>query len=160
MEVWKNKFFDVVKNGTKKYDVLSITYKYTDFSTKYWSNFINDSSWKLIVLCDDNTLENAKNSYECSDYWGYLNATNDVEKQKNGFKIIFKPLFENNKLSAKSFFNDISRQASLIYLFDCDDIKLNDKEDIDEIIDILKNRPRDFYGGNIDGIVKELENKK
>ena len=139
---------------------MSITYKYTDFSTKYWSNFINDSSWKLIVLCDDNTLENAKNSYECSDYWGYLNATNDVEKQKNGFKIIFKPLFENNKLSAKSFFNDISRQASLIYLFDCDDIKLNDKEDINEIIDILKNKPRDFYGGNIDGIVKELENKK
>ena len=160
LEAWKNKFFDVVKNGTKKYDVLSITYKYTDFSTKYWSNFINDSSWKLIVLCDDNTLENAKNSYECSDYWGYLNATNDVEKQKNGFKIIFKPLFENNKLSAKSFFNDISRQASLIYLFDCDDIKLNDKEDINEIIDILKNKPRDFYGGNIDGIVKELENKK
>ena len=160
LEAWKNKFFDVVKNGTKKYDVLSITYKYTNFSTKYWSDYITGGGWKLIVLCDDNTLENAKNAYECSDYWGYLNATNDVEKRKNGFKIIFQPIFENNKLSAKSFFNDISRQASLIYLFDCDDIKLNDKEDIDEIIDILKNRPRDFYGGNIDGIVKELESKK
>lgn len=160
LEAWKNKFFDVVKNGTKKYDVLSITYKYTNFSKKYWSDYIIGDGWKLIVLCDDNTLENAKNAYECSDYWGYLNATNDVEKLKNGFKIIFKPLFENNKLSAKSFFNDISRKASLIYLFDCDEIKLNDKEDIDEIIDILKNRPRDFYGGNIDGIVKELESKK
>ena len=160
LEAWKNKFFDVVKNGTKKYDVLSITYKYTNFSKKYWSDYIIGDGWKLIVLCDDNTLENAKNAYECSDYWGYLNATNDVEKRKNGFKIIFQPIFENNKLSAKSFFNDISRQASLIYLFDCDDIKLNDKEDIDEIIDILKNKPRDFYGGNIDGIVKELENKK
>ena len=160
LEAWKNKFFDVVKNGTKKYDVLSITYKYTNFSTKYWSDYITGGGWKLIVLCDDNTLENAKNAYECSDHWGYLNATNDVEKRKNGFKIIFQQLFENNKLSAKSFFNDISRQASLIYLFDCDDIKLNDKEDIDEIIDILKNKPRDFYGGNIDGIVKELENKK
>lgn len=160
LEDWKNKFFNVVKNGTKKYDVLSITYKYTNFSKKYWSDYIIGDGWKLIVLCDDNTLENAKNAYECSDYWGYLNATNDVEKLKNGFKIIFKPLFENNKLSAKSFFNDISRKASLIYLFDCDEIKLNDKEDIDEIIDILKNRPRDFYGGNIDGIVKELEDKK
>ena len=160
LEAWKNKFFDVVKNGTKKYDVLSITYKYTDFSTKYWSNYITGGGWKLIVLCDDNTLENAKNSYESTGYWGYLNATNDVEKQKNGFKIIFQPIFENNKLSAKSFFNDINRKASLIYLFDCDDIKLNDKEDIDEIIDILKNRPRDFYGGNIDVIVKELEDKK
>ena len=60
--------------------------------------------------------------------------------------IIFQPIFENNKLSAKSFFNEIRDKASLIYLFDCDDIKLNDKEDIDEIIDILKNRPRDFYG--------------
>ena len=69
LEAWKNKFFDVVKNGTKKYDVLSITYKYTDFSTKYWSNYITGGGWKLIVLCDDNTLENAKNSYECSDYW-------------------------------------------------------------------------------------------
>ena len=160
LEAWKNKFFDVVKNGTNKYDVLSITYKYTDFSTKYWSNYITGGGWKLIVLCDDNTLENAKNSYECSDYWGYLNATNDVEKQKNGFKIIFQPIFENNKLSAKSFFNEIRDKASLIYLFDCDDIKLNNKEDIDEIIDILKNKPRDFYGGNIDGIVKELESKK
>ena len=76
------------------------------------------------------------------------------------FKIIFQPIFENNKLSSKSFFNDINRKASLIYLFDCDDIKLNDKEDINEIIDILNNKPRDFYGGNIDGIVKELESKK
>ena len=160
LEAWKNKFFDVVKNGTKKYDVLSITYKYTNFSKKYWSDYIIGDGWKLIVLCDDNTLENAKNAYECSDYWGYLNATNDVEKRKNGFKIIFQPIFENNKLSAKSFFNEIRDKASLIYLFDCDDIKLNDKEDIDEIIDILKNKPRDFYGGNIDGIVKELENKK
>ena len=161
LEAWKNKFFDVVKNGTKKYDVLSITYKDTDFTTKYWIDHIDHGdSWKLIVLCDNNTLENAKNSYECSDYWGYLNAANDVKKLNNGFKIIFQPIFENNKLSAKSFFNEIRDKASLIYLFDCDDIKLNDKEDIDEIIDILKNRPRDFYGGNIDGIVKELESKK
>ena len=161
LEAWKNKFFDVVKNGTKKYDVLSITYKDTDFSNKYWIDHIDHGgSWKLIVLCDNNTLENAKNSYECSDYWGYLNAANDVKKLNNGFKIIFQPIFENNKLSAKSFFNEIRDKASLIYLFDCVDIKLNDKEDIDEIIDILKNRPRDFYGGNIDGIVKELESKK
>lgn len=64
LEAWKNKFFDVVKNGTKKYDVLSITYKDTDFSNKYWIDHIDHGgSWKLIVLCDNNTLENAKNSY-------------------------------------------------------------------------------------------------
>lgn len=159
LEKWRDQFFELVKNGTKKNDVLSITYKYTDFTKKYWSDFANWAGPKLLVLCNDNTLKNAQDSYEATEYWGYLNGTNDDEKLKNGFKVTFEPFFKDKKLSAISYRNGHREQSTLIYLFDCVDMKINDPKDIDEMIDILKS-PRDFAGGDVDNLIKELESKK
>ena len=39
LEAWRDKFFDVVKNGTKKNDLLVVHYKYSDFSKKYCGSF-------------------------------------------------------------------------------------------------------------------------
>lgn len=39
------------------------------------------------------------------------------------------------------------------------DMKINDLKDIDEMIDILKS-PRDFAGGDVENLIKELESKK
>ena len=94
-----------------------------------------------------------------TEYWGYLNATDDEEKLKNGFKILMNPVFENEKLSARSFRTGDRNHAELIYLFDCEDIRLNDPKDIDNMIDIL-NGLRDFVGGNIEGIIDELKSKR
>lgn len=159
LEKWRDQFFELVKNGTKKNDVLSITYKYGDFTKKYWNTFESWTTSKLLVLCADNTLKNAQDSYEATEYWGYLNGTNDDEKRKNGFKVVFEPFFENKKLSAISYRKDYREQSTLIYLFDCVDMKINDPKDIDEMIDILKS-PRDFAGGDVENLIKELESKK
>ena len=159
LEAWRDKFFDVVKNGTKKNDLLVVHYKYSDFSKKYCGSFDKYKDYTCYLLCDNNTLKNAEDSYEMTEYWGYLNATDDEEKIKNGFKILMSPIFEDEKLSARSFKTGDRNRAELIYLFDCEDIRLNDPKDIDNMIDIL-NGPRDFVGGNIEGIIDELKSKR
>lgn len=160
LESWKEKFLSVVKDGTKKYDVLTISYKYSDFSKEHWYDYNSCyESFKLIFLCDDNTVENAIDSYDSNDYWAWLNTSNDSAKKANGFKIIFTPVYERGSLSAFSF-KEGDNRAAMICLFDCEDIRLNDNQDIDEIIDILKNKPRNFFGGNLEGIISKLEQKK
>lgn len=158
----KQKFLDAIGSGTKKYDLLSITYKYSDLSKKYWSGYRNQTGWTLVVLCDDNTLKNVETAYEANQWFSWLNGTNDEEKRKNGFNIIFEPWYENGKLLAKSFIddNDWKNRSELIYMFDIEDVRLNNNKDIDDLINVLKNKPRDFHGGNIEGLIEKLESKK
>ena len=159
LEAWRDKFFNVLKNGTKKNDLLVIHYKYSNFTMKYWADlFKNHEEYTCYLLCDENTLKNAQDSYEMTPSWGYLNGTDDEEKIKNGFKILMSPVFKDEKLLARSFRTGDRNRAELIYLFDCEDIRLNDPKDIDNMIDIL-NSPRDFAGGNIEEIIDELKSK-